>query len=297
MKFEDYKEIIEKHLMDFMPDVAEQSKVIQEAMEYSLGAGGKRLRPILVLATCKFCGGDINDALPYALAVEYIHTYSLIHDDLPCIDNDDLRRGKPTNHAVYGDAMATLAGDGLLNLAFEGMLTDLKETVANEKDIKILRGKIFAAKCIASASGVSGMVAGQVADILAEGKDISPEELSYINKNKTGAIIKAAVKAGAYIGGADEQKFSDLEEYGKNLGYAFQIRDDILDVIGTTAELGKNVGHDMETNKATYPALFGLEKSQELLKEASDKARYAISKHENADFFVELISKMETRMK
>ncbi len=297
MRFEDYKEITENHLTDLIPDVADQSKVIKEAMEYSLKAGGKRLRPVLLLASCEFCGGDINNALAYALALEYIHTYSLIHDDLPCIDNDDLRRGKPTNHAVYGDAMATLAGDGLLNLAFEGMLTDLKDSIENNIDIEILKGKILAAQCIANASGVSGMVAGQVADILAEGKDISPDELSYINKNKTGAIIKAAVMAGAYIGGADEQKLSDLKEYGKNLGYAFQIRDDILDIIGTTEELGKNVGHDEETNKATYPALFGLEKSQELLKEASDKARCAISKYENAEFFVELISKMETRMK
>lgn len=293
MKFNDYKNIADEHLLDFMPSVDERSITVYNAMKYSLEAGGKRLRPVLVLAACDFCGGDIKDALPYAVAMEYIHTYSLIHDDLPCVDNDELRRGKPTNHVIFGEAMATLAGDGLLNSAFEIMLADMKET----EDTALLKRKLQASNAIGNATGCLGMIAGQVSDIEAEGKCVSVEMLDYINRNKTGAIIKAAVQAGAYIGGADPKLFDDLTEYAKALGLAFQIRDDILDVTGTVEELGKNVGHDEETNKSTYPAIFGLEESEKRLDEINRHALSIIEKYPEAGFFRELVGMMANRRK
>lgn len=293
MKFNDYKNIADEHLLDFMPSVDERSITVYNAMKYSLEAGGKRLRPVLVLAACDFCGGDIKDALPYAVAMEYIHTYSLIHDDLPCVDNDELRRGKPTNHVIFGEAMATLAGDGLLNSAFEIMLADMKET----EDTALLKRKLQASNAIGNAAGCLGMIAGQVSDIEAEGKCVSVEMLDYINRNKTGAIIKAAVQAGAYIGGADPKLFDDLTEYAKALGLAFQIRDDILDVTGTVEELGKNVGHDEETNKSTYPAIFGLEESEKRLDEINRHALSIIEKYPEAGFFRELVGMMANRRK
>lgn len=293
MKFNHYKNIADEHLLDFMPSVDERSITVYNAMKYSLEAGGKRLRPVLVLAACDFCGGDIKDALPYAVAMEYIHTYSLIHDDLPCVDNDELRRGKPTNHVVFGEAMATLAGDGLLNSAFEIMLADMKET----EDTTLLKRKLQASNTIGNAAGCLGMIAGQVSDIEAEGKRVSVEMLNYINRNKTGAIIKAAVQAGAYIGGADPKLFDDLTEYAKALGLAFQIKDDILDVTGTVEELGKNVGHDEETNKSTYPAIFGLEESEKRLDEINRHALSIIEKYPEAGFFRELVGMMANRRK
>ena len=293
MNFNEYKKIAEEHLLDYLPPVDERSITIYNAMKYSLEAGGKRLRPVLVLATCDFCGGDIKDAMPYALAMEYIHTYSLIHDDLPCVDNDDLRRGKPTNHVMFGEAMATLAGDGLLNSAFEAMLSDMKNTENTDSLIR----KIKAADAIGNAAGCLGMIAGQVADIEAEGKNISVEHLDYINKNKTGAIIRAAVQAGAYLGGADEDLFNDLTEYAEDLGLAFQIRDDILDITGTVEELGKNVGHDEETNKSTYPAIFGLEESEKRLEEVNNHALKVIENYDNAEFYRELVEMMANRRK
>lgn len=293
MDFNEYKKIAEEHLLDYLPPVDERSIIIYNAMKYSLEAGGKRLRPVLVLATCDFCGGDIKDALPYALAMEYIHTYSLIHDDLPCVDNDDLRRGKPTNHVMFGEAMAILAGDGLLNSAFEAMLSDMKNTENTDSLIR----KVKAADAIGNAAGCLGMIAGQVADIEAEGKNISVEHLDYINKNKTGAIIRAAVQAGAYLGGADEDLFNDLTEYAEDLGLAFQIRDDILDITGTVEELGKNVGHDEETNKSTYPAIFGLEESEKRLEEVNNHALNVIEKYDNAEFYRELVEMMANRRK
>lgn len=293
MNFNEYKKIAEEHLLDYLPPVGERSITIYNAMKYSLEAGGKRLRPVLVLATCDFCGGDIKEAMPYALAMEYIHTYSLIHDDLPCVDNDDLRRGKPTNHVMFGEAMATLAGDGLLNSAFEAMLSDIKNTENTDSLIR----KIKAADAIGNAAGCLGMIAGQVADIEAEGKSISVEHLDYINKNKTGAIIRAAVQAGAYLGGADEDLFNDLTEYAEDLGLAFQIRDDILDITGTVEELGKNVGHDEETNKSTYPAIFGLEESEKRLEEVNNHALKVIEKYDNAEFYRELVEMMANRRK
>ena len=284
MNFNEYKKIAEEHLLDYLPPVDERSITIYNAMKYSLEAGGKRLRPVLVLATCDFCGGDIKDALPYALAMEYIHTYSLIHDDLPCVDNDDLRRGKPTNHVMFGEAMATLAGDGLLNSAFEAMLSDMKNTENTDSLIR----KIKAADAIGNAAGCLGMIAGQVADIEAEGKSISVEHLDYINKNKTGAIIRAAVQAGAYLGGADEDLFNDLTEYAEDLGLAFQIRDDILDEISDEKELGKPVHSDERNQKYTYVRYRGLKASEDEVERLTGEARKLIESIGDYPFLVEL---------
>ena len=294
MNYDYYRNLVEEHLLDFLPEVDSKSKTVYDAMVYSVEAGGKRLRPVLLLAACDFAGGDVKEALPYALALEYIHTYSLIHDDLPCVDNDDLRRGKPTNHKVFGEAMATLAGDGLLNSAFEAML---KDTLLDFDNVEMLKRKVKATNTIAKAAGCKGMIAGQVADIEAEGKKCSEEMLGYINANKTGALITAAVMAGAYIGGADKNKLLKLNEYSQCLGLAFQICDDILDVTGTTEELGKEVGHDAETDKSTYPAVYGLEYSKAKFKELNEKAIATLDGLENTEFFVSLVKKLENRRK
>ncbi len=288
-----YNKLVEKHLLDFLPKVDSKSETIYEAMEYSLKAGGKRLRPVLLLATCSFCGGNLKDAMPYAMAIEYIHTYSLIHDDLPCIDNDDLRRGKATNHIVFGEAMATLAGDGLLNTAFETMIKDMMMDFDNEY---MLKRKICASNAISKAAGCKGMIAGQVSDIESEGKMYSGEMVEYIHTNKTASMIVAAIKAGAYIAGVESSVLKDLIEYGENLGLAFQICDDMLDVEGKTKILGKTVGHDKLHKKMTYPSLYGMEVSKKKLEELNLKSYKAIEKYgEKANFFRELIQKLANR--
>ncbi|MCL1982645.1 MAG: polyprenyl synthetase family protein, partial [Clostridiales bacterium] len=188
-----YKKMVEEHLLDFLPEIDHKSIVVYEAMKYSLAAGGKRLRPVLLLGACEFCGGDIKGALPYACAIEYIHTYSLIHDDLPAMDDDELRRGLPTNHKVYGDAIAILAGDGLLSSAFEAMSKDM---LLYFDDVANLKKRVSALYEIAKGCGCRGMIAGQIADVEAVGKQCSREMLDYIHCNKTAALITAAVKAG-----------------------------------------------------------------------------------------------------
>ncbi len=227
--FNDYRELLEEHLLDFIPDVDHKSITLYESMKYSLSAGGKRIRPVLLLAACDFCGGSITEALPYACAIEYIHTYSLIHDDLPCMDNDDLRRGVPTNHKVYGDAVATLAGDGLQSAAFETMNRDM---LMYFDDAEALKRRIRAAYEISKGAGCRGIVAGQIADMEAEDRNCSKEMLDYIHLTKTSALIVAAVRAGAQLGNADEKMLEDLTIYAENLGLAFQICDDMLDVEG-----------------------------------------------------------------
>lgn len=233
-------------------------KTVIESMEYSMQAGGKRLRPILLLEVCEMLGGNTKEALPFAQAIEMIHTYSLIHDDLPAMDNDDYRRGKLTNHKVYGEGIAILAGDGLLNLAFETML----ESICGNPHLYD-RG-IKAMQVISKASGVNGMIGGQVVDLECEGKKIDTETLDFIHLHKTSAMIEAAIKAGALIGGATENQYRDLENYGRCIGLAFQIVDDILDVIGDEAKLGKKVGSDIDNEKSTYPSLYGIEESKKM---------------------------------
>lgn len=248
--FDELKKNIDLKLVEYFENKGSYNKVIYEAMSYSLSVGGKRIRPILLMLCYNLYKKDYNEVMMPACAIEMIHTYSLIHDDLPCMDNDDLRRGKPTCHKVYGDAIAVLAGDGLLNEA-ANVLMDY----AIEKGIVALK----AAKIILDASSVEGMIGGQVVDILSEDKKIELEQLKYMHSKKTGALIKAAILAGAVLGEASENDLKALELYGEKLGVAFQIKDDILDVIGETTVLGKKINSDVENNKTTYVSVYGLE--------------------------------------
>jgi len=292
---EQYKNLIEKHILDFLPEIDHKSITLYESMKYSLAAGGKRIRPILLLAAAEFTGCKVEAAIPYACALEYIHTYSLIHDDMPCMDDDDLRRGMPTNHIVYGEAMATLAGDGLQAAAFEAMTKDM---FMYFDDSKQLKNRIRAAHEIVKGSGCRGMVAGQVADIENENKACSKEMLDYIHINKTAALIVAAIRAGAQLGGADAETLNNLTIYAENLGLAFQIADDILDVIGSEEEMGKKTGADDANNKSTYPALYGLEASREKLMKLTETAISALAQYyDNAEFFVELAKTLAVRGK
>ncbi len=286
-RYEFWKKLVESRLCGFLPEIEENSRVLYDAMEYSLSAGGKRLRPILLLEACSVCGGDIRKAMPYACALEFIHTYSLIHDDHPSMDDDDYRRGKLTNHKVFGDDMAILAGDGLLNSAFDIMMEDILSAAAVGGDTKPL---MHAAYEISRAAGVRGMIAGQTADVKntgmrtsreAEnkvGSDFSDDHVSdsemllYIHKNKTGALIRAAVRAGALIADTSEKNLELLTQYAENLGLAFQITDDILDVVGSEAALGKCTGADESLGKLTYPAVYGIEESRKRLDEVTKKA-------------------------
>ena len=291
--FEDYRNIVEKHLMDFIPDVDHKSITLYESMKYSLTAGGKRIRPVLLLAACDFAGGDIREALPYACAMEYIHTYSMIHDDLPAMDNDDLRRGLPTNHKVYGEALAILAGDGLLTSAFEAMNKDL---MLYFDDAEKMAKRIRAINAIAKGAGCRGMVAGQVSDIEGESNEYSNEMLEYIHINKTGALIIAAIKAGLYLGNPSKDMLSNLDIYSENLGLAYQIADDILDEIGDPKELGKSIGSDKKQHKNTYTSLNGLDAAFARLKQLTDDALEAIAPYyDNAEFFRDLALQLKTR--
>lgn len=293
--FDDYKDMVEEHLMNFIPDIDHKSITLYESMKYSLSSGGKRIRPVLLLAACDFCGGKIEEALPYACAIEYIHTYSLIHDDLPCMDNDDLRRGIPTNHKVYGSAVATLAGDGLQAAAFETMNRDL---FLYFDDIDALKKRIRASYEIIKGSGCRGIVAGQLADMEAEDRSCSGEMLDYIHLTKTAALIVAAVRAGAYLGSADDETLSNLTIYAENLGLAFQICDDILDVEGQEEEMGKKAGMDTINKKATYPAIYGTERSKELLYQMTDTAIDALKQYyDNAEVFTTLAKTLAVRGK
>ncbi|BDI16723.1 farnesyl-diphosphate synthase [Nostoc cf. commune SO-36] len=239
---------------------------IYEAMRYSLLAGGKRVRPILCLATCEMMGGTIEMAMPTACAVEMIHTMSLIHDDLPAMDNDDYRRGKLTNHKVYGEDVAILAGDGLLALAFEFVAIETPQNVPRELVLQVIAR-------LGRALGAAGLVGGQVVDLESEGKpDISLETLNFIHKHKTAALLEACVVCGGIIAGASPEDVQRLTRYAQNIGLAFQIIDDILDVTSTQEQLGKTAGKDQKAQKVTYPSLWGLEesrlKAQELVKAA-----------------------------
>lgn len=290
-----YKNLIEEHILDFLPEVDHKSFTIYESMRYSLAAGGKRIRPILLLAACEFAGGDIKSAIPYACAVEYIHTYSLIHDDLPSMDNDDLRRGIPTNHRVFGEAMAILAGDGLLTTAFEAMNKDMLLYFDNEANLK---RRVKASYELSKGAGCRGMVAGQAADIEAENKQCSREMLDYIHINKTGALIVAAVRAGAHLGGAENKMMEDLTDYAEVLGLAFQIADDILDVEGSENVMGKKANVDKNKNKSTYPCCYGLDESRKRLMELTETAKDIMAPYyDEAEFFNKLAEELAVRVK
>jgi geranylgeranyl diphosphate synthase type II len=239
------------------------SRILREAMEYSLFAGGKRLRPALALGASELIGGSEDSALPVACALEMIHTYSLIHDDLPSMDNDDLRRGKPTSHKVYGEAIAILAGDALLTLAFEA--------AADSNDARVVRE-------IAAAAGAQGMVGGQVIDLESENRRLGVPELRELHARKTGALIRVSVRAGAMVAGATDTQIDALTRYGEAIGLAFQIADDILDVVGNEEAIGKPVGSDEAKNKSTYPAAVGLDGARALASEAVSSAIAALER-------------------
>ncbi len=262
--FKNLIKIIENKLEEYLSE--KYPSEIWQAMKYSVMAGGKRLRPVLVLEACTICGGSIEEALPTACALEMVHSYSLIHDDLPCMDNDDFRRGKPTNHKVFGEGMAVLAGDGLLSLAPEIILTKTPKSVDKEILCKVLT-EFF--DCI----GPNGMLGGQVVDIQSENKKIDLETFEYIHSHKTGKLFEFALRSGAILAKADEKKLNALTEYAKLLGFAFQIADDILDEISTFEKLGKTPHKDANSHKNTHTSIFGIENSKNELLELCTKAK------------------------
>jgi geranylgeranyl diphosphate synthase, type II len=271
----DRVQIVERELARVVVEPAGPAATLYDAMRYSLLGGGKRLRPILVLASCEAVGGKPEAAMGLACALEMIHTYSLIHDDLPCMDNDDLRHGRPTSHKVYGDAFATLAGDALLTDAFRVLARSGSETIPPQVLLETVAD-------LAHAAGSAGMVAGQVIDILGEGKSKTLEELEELHSKKTGALFLASIKGGARLGGADANQLESLEAYGRALGLAFQVVDDLLDVESTTEQMGKRTQKDHEHGKATYPGILGVERSRAMAQELKSRAHRAIAPFSNA---------------
>jgi len=268
------QKLIERALDRYLPKANTKPATLHRAMRYSLFAGGKRLRPILCLAAADACGGKIGNALPLACALECIHTYSLVHDDLPSMDNDDFRRGRPTCHKVFGDGIAILAGDALLTIAFE-IVSNTKPT--SRYDTSILLREI------AVAAGSQKLIAGQVADLEAEGKNVKRDQLQFIHENKTAAILKSSVRLGAMSANAGARKLSAVTRFGQRLGLAFQIIDDILDVTQTSEILGKSAGKDVAARKATYPAVIGLEKSRAEARRLTRQAHNALAVFSNRD--------------
>ena len=280
----EYKAYIESYFEEHcFSDPSLPQQRLFSAMRYSLLAGGKRLRPILVFAFCKLCGADWKKAVNFAAAVEMIHTYSLIHDDLPCMDDDDYRRGKPTNHKLYGEAMAVLAGDGLLTAAFH-------QISLAHMDAQL---RIRAVGVLAEAAGELGMVGGQALDIMSEERACTKEEVLEIQSRKTGALIKAACMLGVIAAGGSDEQIQSAEDFAENLGLAFQIRDDILDVIGNQEELGKATGVDGKKN--TFVRLYGLEKCESMVIFYTNQALAALSIFEDTGYLSELAESLTGR--
>ena len=265
-KLNEYIGIINSYLENSIPCCSFGEEIVHDAMKYSLSVGGKRIRPVLTLEFCRLCSGDINKALPFAAALEMVHTYSLIHDDLPCMDDDDMRRGMPSCHIKFGEEYALLAGDGLLTRAF-GIITESKAPA--ESIVK-------AVALLSELAGANGMIGGQVVDLKNEGKACTIETLETMDSLKTGALIKCAALLGVVAAGGSAEQYQAAGEYASNLGHAFQIVDDILDVLGDEKLLGKPVGSDKESDKSTYVSVLGLEKSQEYAQEITNKAITAL---------------------
>ena len=266
--YAEYLQMVEGALSAQLASLGYIPEKLYEAMDYSLSAGGKRLRPVLLLAACDTLGGNLEEALPFACALEMIHTYSLIHDDLPAMDNDDLRRGRPTNHKVYGEGMAILAGDGLLSAAMELML----RSAVRMGDLRGVR----AAEAIARRAGVTGMVAGQVMDVTGEGSEPTLEKVDYIHRHKTADLLTAPIEAGFILSGADDAAVAAGCEYGVNLGLAFQMVDDLLDVEGDAATLGKTPGKDAAEGKLTWVAVKGIENTRKDAAQAVGRAVFSL---------------------
>ena len=286
--YDEYRSHVEQSLGPMLESLGAIPDRLLEAMRYSLEAGGKRLRPVMLLAACEMAGGELGLAMPFACALEMIHTYSLIHDDLPAMDNDDLRRGKPTNHKVFGENMAILAGDGLLNGAAELMARSAIR-IADSRGIRAM-------EIIMRHAGVTGMIAGQVKDVLSEGDAQEEALVSYIHSHKTADLIQASVEAGLALAGADEYQIRAGQAYGYHLGLAFQMTDDLLDVKGDAALMGKNTGMDSALNKMTWVALRGVEGTE---KDAEEQVELAIRALNDLPwehgFFEELVRGVITR--
>lgn len=286
MNMNEYKSLIDEKLAEYFMPAGLPYDGLLESMRYSLTAGGKRIRPILVLEFCRISGGDIQKALPVACAIEMLHTYSLIHDDLPCMDNDDLRRGKPTNHVVYGECTAVLAGDALQAEAFGTILrSELPAEV-----------RANCAEILADAVGSDGMCGGQFLDMKGENMVLSEEELNEINSRKTGALLIAACRMGVAAAGGSDEQLEAAALFGAAIGAAFQIRDDILDVISTDEALGKPVGSDAKENKNTYMALYGQERCMKMIRRLTESAKSLLGgAFTDTDFLCGLADSMVTR--
>ena len=287
MTASEYKKIVDEKLNSYFVSCGMPQDGLFDSMHYSLTAGGKRIRPILVLEFCRISGGDTEAAMPVACAIEMLHTYSLIHDDLPCMDNDDLRRGKPTNHVVYGECTAVLAGDALQAEAFGTILRSTLPAAARADCAEIL----------ADAVGADGMCGGQYLDMIGENKVLTEQELDEINTRKTGALLIAACKMGVAAAGGTEAQLEAAAEFGAAIGAAFQIRDDMLDVISTKELLGKPIGSDAEEHKNTYMTLLGAEKCQAMIEKLTTHAKTVLKASFNdTDFLCELADSLITRL-
>ena len=279
--YEDYRDQVEHALIPMLSSLGQIPEPLMESMSYSLKAGGKRLRPVMLMAACEMAGGQAEAALPFACALEMIHTYSLIHDDLPAMDNDDLRRGKPTNHKTFGEGMAVLAGDGLLNAAAELMARAALQ-ISDSRGVRAM-------EIIMRHAGVTGMIAGQAADLVSEGETPREDLVTYIHSHKTADLLEAPMEAGLVLAGADEETRRLGQEYGYHLGLAFQMTDDLLDVTGDAALMGKKTGADAELDKMTWVALRGIEGTE---KDAAEQAELAMKALERMPwehaFFTEL---------
>ena len=281
---------IEEVIGEYLPKEEGNQKVVLEAMNYSVLAGGKRLRPMLMMEAFNMYGGQGEVVKPFMAALEMIHTYSLVHDDLPAMDNDEYRRGRKTTHVVYGEAMAILAGDGLLNYAFETAVKAFQIRPADQAVEK-------AFSILAKKAGAFGMIGGQCADILAEVRQekLTLEKLLFIHEKKTAALIQSALTIGAVLAGANEKQVATMEQIGYNIGVAFQIQDDILDVTGDINKLGKPIGSDEKNNKATYVTLVGLEDAKKEQKRLSEEAIRLLKEEHAQEFFIELVQSLITR--
>jgi len=279
---ESKKKVIEKALGNYLPGPSQKPQVLSRALRYAVLGGGKRLRPILVIAASEQVNGNTPQAIPAACAIELLHAFSLIHDDLPCIDNDNLRRGRPTLHKIYGEGIAVLAGDALMALAFQ--------LLARTGNLQVLSE-------VAQAIGRQGMIGGQIADLEAEGKKINLSQLEFIHKNKTAALIKASIRAGAILGGADSKKLKILSNYGEKIGLAFQIIDDILNVEGKEEKIGKKVGSDNLKKKATYPKIVGLVNSKIMAQKLTQEAQASLKNLPNGKILQELAEYLLSRIK
>ena len=288
-RFESYLALINARLGQLLPVCEYDAPQVCNAMRYSLEGGGKRIRPVLMLESCRLCGGTPEDALDFACALEMIHTYSLIHDDLPCMDNDDMRRGKPSCHIAFGEATAVLAGDALLTEAFHAAAASAFATKHPDR-------AVAAIALLAELAGACGMVGGQTIDLESEGQQISLERLRLMDKLKTGALMKAACAVGAVLAGATKAQRAALEAYADNLGQAFQITDDILDVTGDSQTLGKPVGSDNEQNKSTYVSLLGLDAAKEKAADCTAQALWALAVFgDDADFLRQIAERLLKR--